>query len=180
MSRLILSHLLYSHTQYTSILFCVKGLNPGVSDSEDDYRTGCQNISHCQQQQSYSGLCSPGRSNSTYITGKNSRFPILDILGYLKNIPTKIPNLAKWDKSQPRNSQPSSLVGTCLTLPNLGFLWVFFKYPKISKNGNLLLFPVHLSIVTGCAYTKLRWSHKPPKQVNHLRWFPSKRTLHRL
>ena len=25
-------------------------------DSEDDYRAGCQNVSHCQQQQSYSGL----------------------------------------------------------------------------------------------------------------------------
>ena len=57
-------------------------------------------------------------------------------------IPIKIPNLAKWDKSQPGNSQPSSLIGTCLTLPNLGFLWVFFKYPKISKNGNQLFFPV--------------------------------------
>ena len=44
--------------------------------------------------------------------------------------------------SQQGNSQPSSLVGTCLTLPNLGFLWVFFKYPKISKTGNLLFFPV--------------------------------------
>ena len=43
--------------------------------------------------------------------------------------------MAKWDKSQPGNSQPSSLVGTCLTLPNLGFLWAFLKYPKISKNG---------------------------------------------
>ena len=47
-----------------------------------------------------------------------------------------MPNLAKWDKSQPGNFQPSSLVGTCLTLPNLGFLWVFFKintlkYPKM-------------------------------------------------
>ena len=28
-------------------------------DSEDDYRTGCRNVSHCQQQQSYSGLHSP-------------------------------------------------------------------------------------------------------------------------
>ena len=37
-----------------------------ISDSEDDYCTGCRNVSHCQQQQSYSGLCSPGRSNSTY------------------------------------------------------------------------------------------------------------------
>ena len=36
----------------------------------------------------------------------------------------------------------NSLFGICLTLPNLGFLWVFFKYPKISKNGNPLFFPV--------------------------------------
>ena len=35
-------------------------------DSEDDYHTGCQNVSHCQQQQSYSGLHSPRQSNSTY------------------------------------------------------------------------------------------------------------------
>ena len=31
-----------------------------------DYRTGCRNVSHYQQQQSCSGLRSPGRSNSTY------------------------------------------------------------------------------------------------------------------
>ena len=36
----------------------------------------------------------------------------------------------------------SSKYYTCLTLPNLGFLWVFFKYPKISKKGNPLFFPV--------------------------------------
>ena len=70
------------------------------------------------------------------ITGKNNGFPFLDILGYLKNThKNMIPNLAKWDKSQPGNSQPSSLIGTCLTLPNLGFLCVFFqntlKYPKM-------------------------------------------------
>ena len=35
-------------------------------DPEDDHRTGCRNVSHCQQQQSYSGLRSPGRSNSTF------------------------------------------------------------------------------------------------------------------
>ena len=75
-------------------------------------------------------------------TGKNNGFPFLDILGYLK-IPIKTPNLAKWDKSQPGNSQPSSLNGTFLTLPNLGFLWVFFKYAEISKNGNVLFFPVN-------------------------------------
>ena len=66
------------------------------------------------------------------------------VLGIYR-IPIKIPNLAKWDKSQPGNSQPSSQIGTCLTLPNLGFSWVFFKYPKISKNGNLLFFPVYMA-----------------------------------
>ena len=35
-------------------------------DSEDDYRTVCRNVSHCQQQQSYSGLHSPRRSYSNY------------------------------------------------------------------------------------------------------------------
>ena len=30
-------------------------------------RTGCGNVSYCQRQQSYSGLRSPGRSNSTYL-----------------------------------------------------------------------------------------------------------------
>ena len=44
----------------------------------------------------------------------------------------------------------NSLVGTCLTLPNLGFLWVFFKHPKISKNGNPLFFPVIKNCRTVC------------------------------
>ena len=35
-------------------------------DSEDDYRTGCRNVSHCQQQ-SYSGLRSSGRLCSAYL-----------------------------------------------------------------------------------------------------------------
>ena len=37
-----------------------------ITHSEDDYRTDHRNVSHCQQQQSYSGLRSTGRSNSTY------------------------------------------------------------------------------------------------------------------
>ena len=35
-------------------------------DSEDDYHTGCQTVSHWQQQ-SYSGLHSPGQPYSTYL-----------------------------------------------------------------------------------------------------------------
>ena len=38
-------------------------------DSEDDYRTGCRNVRNCQQQQSCSGLRSPGRSYWTYFEG---------------------------------------------------------------------------------------------------------------
>ena len=59
-------------------------------------------------------------------TGKNNGFPFLDILGYLKNTQSK---------SQSGNFVGNSLVGTCLTLPNLGFLWVFCKYPKYPKMG---------------------------------------------
>ena len=73
------------------------------------------------------------------ITGKNNGFPFLDILGYLKNT-HESPKFDKVRQVPTGNSQPSSLVWTCLTLPNLGFLWVFFKYPKISKNGNLFFF----------------------------------------
>ena len=34
---------------------------------EDDYCTGCRNVSHCEQQQVYSRLRSPGRWNLTYL-----------------------------------------------------------------------------------------------------------------
>ena len=36
-------------------------------NSEDDYHTGCRNISHYQQQEAYSGLRSPGWLYSTYL-----------------------------------------------------------------------------------------------------------------
>ena len=72
---------------------------------------------------------------------KNNGFPFLDILGYLKNT-HKNPKFGKVRQVPTREFSTKSLVGTCLTLPNLGFLWVFFKYPKIFKNGNPLFFPV--------------------------------------
>ena len=71
------------------------------------------------------------------ITGKNNRFPFLDILGSLKNT-HKNPQIWK--------SETSPNKETWLGLPNLGFLWVFFKYPKIFKNGNLLFFPVIMAL----------------------------------
>ena len=110
-------------------------------------------------------------------TGKNNRFLFLDILGYLKKIiPTKIPNLEEWDKSQSGNS----LVPTCLTLPNLGFLWVFFKYPKISKNGNPLFFPVWYFYLnthrnfsnTWASRRQLKTHLKKIKSFLRFKWWP--------
>ena len=77
-------------------------------------------------------------------TGKNNGFPFLDILGYLKNT-HKNPKFGRVRQVQSGNLVGNSLVGTCLTLPNLGFLWVFFKYPKISRNGNPLFFPEYIT-----------------------------------
>ena len=34
-------------------------------DSDDDFHSGCRNVSHHYRQQSFSGLHSPGRSNYT-------------------------------------------------------------------------------------------------------------------
>ena len=75
-------------------------------------------------------------------TGKNNRFPFLDILGYLKNT-HKNPKFGRVRQVPIRELGWEFSGWTCLTLPKLGFLWVFFKYPKISKNGNLLFFPVN-------------------------------------
>ena len=65
------------------------------------------------------------------------RIPIFGYFRVFKEYPQD-----KRDKSQLGNLVGNFLIGICLTLPNLGFLWVFFKYPKISKNGNTLFFPM--------------------------------------
>ena len=76
-----------------------------------------------------------------FIHRKNNGFPFLDIFGYLKNT-HKNPKFGKVRQVPTREFQTKFPDWTCLTLPNLGFLWVFFKYPKISKTGNPLFFPV--------------------------------------
>ena len=39
--------------------------NGYTRDSEDEFRSGSQNVCHCQQQQFFSELHSPGRSQTT-------------------------------------------------------------------------------------------------------------------
>ena len=75
-------------------------------------------------------------------TGKNNGFPFLDILGYLKNT-HKNPKFGRVRQTPIRELVGNSLIEICLTLPNLGFLWVFFKFPKRSKHENPLFFPVN-------------------------------------
>ena len=56
-------------------------------DSEDDYCIGCWNISHCQQQQSYSDLHSPGLSNSAYFWNDScTGFKLFTIFFFFTNI----------------------------------------------------------------------------------------------
>ena len=75
------------------------------------------------------------------VTGKNNGFPFLDILGYLKNT-HKNPKFGKV-RQVPTREFPTKFPDWDLSHSSkFGILWVFFKYPKISKNGNPLLFPV--------------------------------------
>ena len=57
-------------------------------DCEDDHRTGCRNVSHCQQQ-SYSGLRSPGRSCYTYLSLNHSLLYSVVIMYILVNQPIR-------------------------------------------------------------------------------------------
>ena len=81
-------------------------------------------------------------SHPSFFHRKKNRFPLLDILGYLKNT-HKNPKFGKVRQvPQPGNSQPSPLVGDLSHSSKFGILVGILKYPKISKNGNLLFFPV--------------------------------------
>ena len=84
------------------------------------------------------------RRNNSSITGENNRFPFLDILGYLKNT-HKNPKFGRVRQVPSRELRWEFPVWdlSYFAKINLGFLWVFFKYPKVSKNGNLLFFPVN-------------------------------------
>ena len=56
-------------------------------------------------------------------------------------------------------------------------MWVFFKYPKISKNGNLLFFPVDLSIFCMIIFRFVGWHHLPGESQDFLRGLTSLRFL---
>ena len=72
---------------------------------------------------------------------KNNGFPFLDIFGYLKNT-HKNPKFGKV-RQVPTREFTTKFPGWDLSHSSkFGLLWVFFKYPKITKNGNPLFFPV--------------------------------------
>ena len=84
-------------------------------------------------------------------TGKNNRFPFLDILRYLNNT-HKNPKFGRVRQDPIRELGWQFPNWDLSHFANLGFLWVFFKYPKISKNGNLLFFPVFKLKQSVCEY----------------------------
>ena len=49
-------------------------------DSDDDFRSGCRNVSHCHRQQSFSGLPSPGRSHYTIYCFVTSCIPFKHLI----------------------------------------------------------------------------------------------------
>ena len=51
----------------TSVLMTINWRDTTHFDCDYDYHTGCRNINHCQQQQSYSGLHSTGHPYSTHL-----------------------------------------------------------------------------------------------------------------
>ena len=76
-------------------------------------------------------------------TGKNNRFPFLDILGYLKNI-HKNPKFGRV-RQVPIREVGWEFPGWDLShFAKFGIFMGIFKYPKISKNGNPLFFPLIL------------------------------------
>ena len=92
----------------------IKGHDTTHFNSGNDYCTGCQNVSHCQQQQSYSGLLSPGQSNSTYFWNDSSvqTFHSINSIAIITCITLehieKI-NTAKIDQKQSQQSSKDSL-----------------------------------------------------------------------
>ena len=74
-------------------------------------------------------------------TGKNNRYPFLDILRYLKN-PHKNRKFGRVRQVPIRELGWEFPGWDSSHFAKLGILWVFFKLPKISKNWNPLFFPV--------------------------------------
>ena len=74
------------------------------------------------------------------ITGKNNRFPFLDI-----GIPTKNAKFGRVRQVPIRELGWEFPDWDLSHFAKFGILWVFFKYPKISKNGNPLFFPVDVT-----------------------------------
>ena len=103
-------------------------------------------------------------------TGKNNRFQCLDILGYLTNT-HKNPKFGRVRQVPIWELSWEFLVGTCLTLPNLGFLWVFFTLNfscVTSKPKGYLLQTTKLWEKLIVLNRRMKKATKPKEEVNFL------------
>ena len=90
-------------------------------------------------------------------TGKNNRFPFLDILGYLKKT-HKNPKFGRV-RQVPIWELGWEFPGWDLShLAKFGIFMGYFKYPKISKNGNPLVFPVLNHLIWVADYRRFNCS----------------------
>ena len=107
---------------------------------KDDYCTGCRNVSHCQQQQSYSGLCSPGRSYSNYLWN-DSWILICNIRSEKELEPKCLPQLFLGSLLVTRRSAIGQFFFLSLvTVPEV-FAWVnSARFLLVSKVANVSLF----------------------------------------
>ena len=136
-------------------------------DSEDDYRTDRRNVSHCQQQQSYSGLRSTGRSNSTYFwndswvptfhkkgTGDEMCLAIVSVIVTGDAPVIYRPILFLVLSNSPKSLCESLLVPVSVLLQNR---------PRDSKALGLRLQIFHDSIVS--QFPKETWVQRKPNQI---------------
>ena len=107
---------------------------------KDDYRTGCRNVSHCQQQQPYSGLRSPGRSYSNYLWN-DSWILICNIRSEKELEPKYLPQLFLGSLLVTRRSAIGQIFFLSLvTVPEV-FAWVnSAQFLLVSKVANVSLF----------------------------------------
>ena len=88
----------------------------------------------------------------------------MDILGCLKNT-NKNPKLGKV-RQVPTREFPTKFPDWDLSHSSkFGFFWLFFKYPKIGKNGNLLFFPVIRNRDTGNGTKRLEKEQEINKEL---------------
>ena len=127
--------------------------NTTHSDSKDNYCTGCGNVTHYQQQKSYSGLRSPGRSYSTYLWNE------YEVCTNLENVYSQTPiKVARYSFSESippkfehklrRQKQSFGKIATTVVLDeDENLLWSGLQRHRSCHSNEMTLLPILLAAV---------------------------------